>query len=46
MIAKCQQQLRDKSAVKRWAMQALELPVLNVDDKGAAAEAKQLLASL
>ena len=46
MIAKCQQQLRDKGAAKRWAMQALELPVLNVDDKGAAAEAKQLLASL
>lgn len=46
MIAKCQLQLRDKSAAKRWAAQALELPVANIDDKGAAADAQQLLASL
>ena len=46
MIAKCQQQLRDRGAARQWATQALELQVCNLDDEGAAEEAKQLLASL
>jgi len=46
MLARCQQQLRDKVAAKRWAAQALELPVNNIDDEGAVAEAKALLASI
>ena len=39
-------QLRDRAAAKRWAQQALELPITTLDDKGAAAEASQLLAQL
>ena len=46
LIAKCQQQLRDRVAARQWASQALELPVQNLDDEGAAEEARQLLASL
>lgn len=46
MIAKCQQQLRDKPAARRWAALALELPAANHDDRTAAADAKQLLSAL
>ena len=46
MIAKCYQQLRDKAQAKKWAKAALELTVTNHDDETAAADAKQLLASL
>jgi len=46
MIARCQQQLRDKPAARRWATLALELPVANHDDRTAADDAKQLLSAL
>ena len=46
MIAKCQQQLRDKAVAKRWATLAIEMPIHNHDDLSAVEEAKQLLASL
>ena len=46
MLAKCHLALRDKPAARQWATAALELPVVNSDDKTAAAEAKQMLASL
>ena len=46
MIAKCQKELRDKAAARKWATLALELPVNNHDDKTAAADASALLATL
>ena len=46
MIAKCNKELRDKPAAKKWAALALELPTANHDDRTAADEAKALLASL
>ena len=46
MLAKCQKELRDKPAARKWASLALELPNVNHDDRTAADEAKALLASL
>ena len=47
MIAKCQVQLRDKANAKKWATQAIELPINNdYDDKKAFEEAKAMLTSL
>ena len=46
MIAKCQKELRDKAAARKWATLALELPVVSHDDKTAAADASALLALL
>lgn len=46
MLAKCQKELRDKAAAKKWADLALELPVVNHDDRTAADEAKALLGAL
>ena len=46
MIAKCSQQLRDKPAARKWAAAALEISIVNNDDRTAAADATQLLAAL
>ena len=46
MIARCHHKLKDGGAARKWAKAALELPVVTIDDKTAAAGAKELLASL
>ena len=46
MLAKCQKELRDKPAAKKWAALTIELPTINHDDQTAQDDARAMLKTL